>query len=321
MIQIKKELDAGKVLNEACKECQKELKNEKEQTEKEFLDEYKKNIHKYEKPSVAVDILIYTIGEIESENYRKLEKKELKVLMIKRKDHPFMGCWAIPGGFMQMNESLEEAAERELYEETGLNGIYMEQLYTYGDVKRDPRYRIISSAYMALVDTAFELKAGDDADDARWFTVKTIPVESKKIYKENGYILEKIVELKLTCEDIVLSGKVLYTKTVEGRRIRREMKMIERKGIAFDHAQIIQYGLDRLKNKIEYTDIVFNLLEEKFTLADLRQVYEIILDKEIKQASINRKFKPMVAETNKVRRGKGHKPAQLFRFNPAWNDE
>lgn len=296
------------------------MRNERGQTEEEFLREY--DATKYNRPSLTVDTLIFTIGGKESDNYRKLQEKELKILMIKRKDHPFIGQWSLPGGFIEIDENLEVAAKRELSEETGINDIYMEQLYTYGDVNRDPRYRIVSTTYMALVNSlAMEIRAGDDAADAKWFTVKTVPVESKKVYCEDGYILKTVVKIKLECDDIKISGKVLYTKTVEGRVIKRDMKMIESDGIGFDHAKIIQYGLDRLKNKIEYTDIAFNLLENEFTMADLRQVYEIILDKEIKQASINRKFKHMVTETNKVRRGKGHKPAQLYRFNTSWDDK
>ena len=128
----------------------REVKNKDGLTEKEFLRSYDSD--KYKKPSVTVDTLIFTIDEKVSKNYRKLPEKELKILMVKRADHPFIGQWAIPGGFVDINESMEEAAERELFEETGVNNIYLEQLYTWGDVDRDPRTRVISTSYMALVD-------------------------------------------------------------------------------------------------------------------------------------------------------------------------
>lgn len=114
-------------------------------TEEQFLTTY--DASKYERPSVTVDMLILTVTEEEKKNYRKLPEKVLKLLMIKRGDHPYMGQWALPGGFVQMNESLDEAAGRELKEETNIDDIYMEQLYTWGDVARDPRTRVISASY------------------------------------------------------------------------------------------------------------------------------------------------------------------------------
>ena len=121
-------------------------------TEEEFLASY--DASKYERPSVTVDMLIFTVTNEKKENYRKLPEKVLRLLMIKRADHPYIGQWALPGGFIKMDESLEEGALRELKEETNIDNIYMEQLYTWGDVNRDPRTRIISVSYMALVDSS-----------------------------------------------------------------------------------------------------------------------------------------------------------------------
>lgn len=152
-------------------------------TEEEFLKAY--DASKFERPSVTTDMLIFTVMEKENKNYRKLPEKTLKLLMIKRGDHPCLGWWALPGGFVNMDESLDQGALRELKEETNIDNIYMEQLYTWGDVDRDPRTRIITTSYMALVDSqALNIKASDDADDAKWFDV------SYKLYQEQKTVNE-----------------------------------------------------------------------------------------------------------------------------------
>lgn len=146
------------------------LKNKLGLTEEQFLATY--DASNFERPSVTVDMLIFTVTDEEKKSYRKLPEKVLRLLMIKRGDHPYIGQWALPGGFAQMDESLDEAALRELKEETNIDKIYMEQLYTWGDVGRDPRTRVISTSYMSLVEcSTLDIKASDDADDAKWFTV------------------------------------------------------------------------------------------------------------------------------------------------------
>jgi len=123
------------------------------------------NIHKFEKPSVTTDIIIFTV-----------QNNELKVLLVKRKFEPFKDMWAIPGGFVKIDESLENAAKRKLEEETGVKNIYLEQLYTYGDPKRDSRGRVVTIAYMALVNSEnIKLKAITDVSDAQWLSIKKIP--------------------------------------------------------------------------------------------------------------------------------------------------
>ena len=127
-----------------------ELLNKNGLTEEEFLASY--NPGDYERPSNTADMLLFTIGEKENIDVRKDKEKELKILLIKRKDHPDIHKWALPGGFVNINEDLESAAYRELEEETNIKNVYMEQLYTFGAVNRDPRMRIVSTAYMALID-------------------------------------------------------------------------------------------------------------------------------------------------------------------------
>ncbi|NMA67618.1 MAG: NUDIX hydrolase [Clostridiaceae bacterium] len=294
------------------------LKNKQGLTEEEFLASYDPD--KFERPSVTVDMLIFTVADEEKDNYRKLPDKVLKLLLIKRGDHPCLGQWALPGGFVNMNESLEEAALRELKEETNIDNIYMEQLYTWGDVDRDPRTRIISTSYMSLTDSStLDVKASDDADDAKWFTVSCKLHQEQKTLTQKGYILQKIYKLKLTNEENNLSATIRITKTVEGKVTKVEREIIEADGIAFDHAKIIEYGIERLRNKIEYTDIVFNLMPERFTLTELQKVYEVILDTELLKANFRRKIAGMVIETNEYTKDAGHRPSKLFKFNPNWD--
>ncbi|NLL05005.1 MAG: NUDIX hydrolase [Clostridiaceae bacterium] len=291
------------------------LKNKQGLTEEEFLKTY--DAGEYERPSVTVDMLIFTVTDQEKESYRKLPEKVLRLLMIKRGDHPYIGQWALPGGFVNMDESMDEAARRELKEETNIDNIYMEQLYTWGDVGRDPRTRIISTSYMSLVDShSLDVKANDDADDAKWFTVSCKLFQEQKTVTPAGYILQRLFKLILSNEDDILSATIKIVKTVENRVTKIEREIVESEGIAFDHAKIIEYGIERLRNKIEYTDIAFNLMPELFTLTQLQQVYEIILDTELLKANFRRKISDMVIETNEYTKDAGHRPSKLFRFNP-----
>lgn len=292
-------------------------KNKQGLTEEEFLKTY--DASKFERPSVTVDMLIFTVTDEEKKNYRKLPEKVLRLLMIKRGDHPYIGQWALPGGFVNIDESMDEAAQRELKEETNIDNIYMEQLYTWGDVGRDVRTRIISTSYMSLVDSGtLDVKADDDADDAKWFNVSCKVFQEQRTVTPGGYILQRLFKLTLSNEEDNLCATVKIVKTVENRVTKIEREIVETSGIAFDHAKIIEYGIERLRNKIEYTDIAFNLMPERFTLTELQQVYEIILDTELLKANFRRKISDMVVETNEYTKDEGHRPSKLFRFNPNW---
>lgn len=297
----------------------KELRNKQGLTEDEFLKTY--DASKYERPSVTVDMLIFTVTDEEKKNYRKLPEKVLRLLMIKRGDHPYIGQWALPGGFVNMDESMEEAARRELMEETNIDNIYMEQLYTWGDVGRDPRTRIISTSYMSLVDSSvLNVKANDDAEDAKWFTVSCKLYQEQKTVTQGGYILQRIYKLSLANDEDNLSATIKIEKTVEDRVTKITRQIVESNGIAFDHAKIIEYGIERLRNKIEYTDIAFNLMPKLFTLTELQKVYEIVLDTELLKANFRRKISDMVIETNEYTKDAGHRPSKLFKFNPDWQN-
>jgi len=295
--------------------------SKKSLTEQEFLAAY--NPEKYERPSITVDTLLFTVTDQEKGNYRKLADKELKILMIKRGKHPFKGQWALPGGFVQIDESLEQAAARELKEETNIDNIYMEQLYTWGDVQRDPRMRVISTSYIGLADSkSLIIKADDDADDATWFTVKCKLYEERKVSTPDGYKLEKLYNLILSGEDEnVLNAAIRKVKVIEDKNCKIYQEIVQSNEIAFDHAKIIAYAIERLRTKIEYTDIAFNLMPELFTLTELQQVYEVILDTELLKANFRRKTSHMVIETNEYTKDAGHRPSKLFRFNTNWQNE
>ena len=281
-----------------------EVKDRNGLTEAEFLKQYDPD--RYEKPAVTVDMLIFTVNP----------KKDyaLELLLIERGGHPYLGKWAIPGGFVEMDESLEEAAARELLEETQLSDIYMEQLYTFGDVGRDPRMRVISVAYMALVPKE-KLKpvAGDDAAKVRWFTVhweETLAGESDGI------------RLWLESEDIDGIGSKSEAEGVDGSKdsvmacsevSASELIRLEEEDIAFDHQKVIKTALQRMKNKIEYTDIAFELVGEKFTLTQLQMIYEAILGRELHKPNFRRSIAEQVEKTEELETKCSNRPSYLYR--------
>lgn len=290
----------------------KELKNKNGLTEAEFLAQYKPG--DYERPSVTVDMLLFTVDEKINPDVKKIDEKELKILLIKRKDHPCLGQWALPGGFVDIHESVEDVAYRELKEETSIDNVYMEQLYTWGEVKRDPRMRVISTSYMALVNkNGVKPVAGDDAEDVAWFTIK------KELVSES----ENEVKWNLTLYNEENNTKIVYLVTDKLRR-NGVMQTVEnvyepvawtKDLLAFDHYKIIDLAINRLKNKVEYTPIAFNLVGEYFTLREIQSVYEIILGKTLYKSEFRRKIKDMVVKTDMMCRSKGYRPANYYKFN------
>lgn len=288
--------------------------NKHVQTEAEFLENY--DISNFDRPSVTVDILLLTILDEKTSNYRKLPEKKLKVLLIKRNEHPYIEKWALPGGFVLMNESLKETAYRELKEETNVSSAYLEQLYTYGDVNRDPRGRIISTSFMSLIKSEdLKLMAGTDTNDVKWFSVESKVLKNEFI----NNIQSKTIEMTLYNKDVILKSKIKVTYKLVGKHLEEIVEVIKNDDLAFDHIKIIQYGLERLKNKAEYSGIVFNLMDETFTLSELQKSYEVILDRKLLKSNFRRKVSKMVTETNKETIDKsGHRPAKLFAYNPMW---
>jgi 8-oxo-dGTP diphosphatase len=201
---------------------------------------------------LTVDVAVFTIRD-----------GALQVLLVRRGVEPFEGSWATPGGFVLHDEPLHEAARRELFEETGADQSYLEQLYTFGAPDRDPRGRVVTVAYYALVaPDRLDVHAGSDAAQARWFDVTDLPP------------------------------------------------------LAFDHATILAYALERLRAKVEYSTIAFELLPEKFTLSELQGVYESILGHPLDKRNFRRKLKlldVLVAHDEWEKKG-ASRPARLYSF-------
>ena len=275
-------------------------------SEEEFLKQYKPG--DYERPSVTADILLFTIDKNEKVNNRSNDDCELKILLIKRQNHPFINKWAIPGGFVEITESIENAAYRELKEETNLyDDVYLEQLYTFSEPNRDPRMRVISTAYMALTPSTNIKKtvAGDDAKDAKWFSIK-----KEKIAETNDNITFKIT---ITNEEV--SETIIYEAVYTYTTKRTYYKEIKGK-LAFDHIEILDMALQRMRNKVSYTDIAFHLLPELFTLADLQYVYEILLGEKLVKPNFRKKIAPMVIKTNQLKKSVGYHRPYLYKKNP-----
>lgn len=265
-------------------------------SEEEFLKDYDSSI--YEKLSITTDILIFSVSDEIQDNYRKLNKKHFSVLLVKRDNYPFKDKWCLPGGFVGIDEDIEDSAKRILANETNIHNIYLEQLYTFGSPKRDPRMRVVSISYMALID---KNRLNDKiTKNASWFNVMIL--EDKKninITLDNG---NEQIKFKI--------GKTLKEKTTD----RYKYDILENDKLAFDHPLVIASGISRLKNKLEYTDIVFNMMPEYFTLGELQQVYEVILGKKLLDPAFRRIIANKVEKTEKMKTGGGHRPSVLFKY-------
>ena len=265
-------------------------------SEEEFLKDYDSN--EFEKISITADIIILSVSDVEQENYRRLSDKYFSVLLVKRNDYPCRGQWCLPGGFVGIDESVDDAAIRILANETNIHDLYMEQLYTFGDVKRDPRMRIVSTSYMALID---KNKIREKlSDNACWFNLSMVEEDNLMTV----YLDSKEEQISFKME------KILINKTTN----RYKYKVLENKYIAFDHCSVICEGLSRIKNKVEYTDIVFNMMPEEFTLGELQQVYEIILNKKLLDPAFRRVIADKVIKTKRMKNDAGHRPSYLFRY-------
>ena len=208
--------------------------------------------YEFARPALTVDCVIFGLDE-----------EGLKVLLIKRGLEPFRGRWALPGGFVRTNETVDAAARRELQEETGLQRVFLEQLYTFGEIERDPRERVVTVAYYALVNLRdHQLKAATDAENAAWFDAGDLP------------------------------------------------------RLAFDHHAIVKVALARLKSKVRYCPIGFELLPRKFTLSQLQRLYETILERPLDKRNFRKKVLQLgvLEELDEVEQDVAHRAARLYRF-------
>jgi len=209
--------------------------------------------YQYPRPALTVDCVVFGLDE-----------EDLKVLLIQRKHDPFAGRWAFPGGFVDVGETPEEAARRELEEETGLKKIYLEQLYTFGEPDRDPREHVVSVGHYALVNIVGQrLRAADDACDAGWFPVLHPP------------------------------------------------------RLAFDHARILRVAHERLRGKVRWQPVGFELLPRRFTLSQLQHLYETILGEKIDKRNFRRRFLQtgLLVDTDQTQKQVAHRAARLYRFD------
>jgi len=285
-----------------------------EKKEKDFLNSY--NITKYEKPSIATDIAIFSILEEVEENYRKLPQKKLNLLLIRRGGYPYKDMWALPGGFLEPTETVEEAAARELKEETNVSEAHLEQMHVFSDLGRDPRGWILSTAFIALIDgQKADVKSSDDAAEAAWFQVSFKLEKAEKEYNEDKIIVKSFYKLYLKHQDMELMAEIEERKEISNYHEQISYQILKSEGLAFDHGKIIAFALQYLRQHIENAHMAFDLLPEYFTLTDLQQVYEIILDKELLVANFRRKIADRVIETNKNQEGAGHRPSKLYKRN------
>jgi len=265
--------------------------------EKDFLKNY--NPSDYPQFAVSTDILVFGISSIDDDDYKKLDNKKMSILLIKRDTYPYKDKWCLPGGFVKLDEDLESAPKRILKNETGLSNIYLEQLYTFGNVKRDPRMRVVCSSYMALIDKdKIKEKLGNNTS---WFDI----IE----YQEDGDNIK--ILLSNQEENISFSiNKTLRELTTD----RYSFEIKENNKLAFDNPLTIVSGYARLRNKLLYTDIVFNMMGEYFTLGELQKVYELILGKKLLDPAFRRIISKKIEKTDKFKTGEGHRPSRLFKY-------
>jgi 8-oxo-dGTP diphosphatase len=209
--------------------------------------------YEYPRPAVTTDCVIFGFDE-----------GELKILLIERAIEPFKGMWALPGGFIDMDEDAESCARRKLKQETCLENIYMEQLYTFSAVNRDPRYRVVSVAWYALVKLSdYHAQAGTDTSRVQWFPLTELPA------------------------------------------------------LAFDHQEILKAATERLKGKIRYQPVGFELLPERFTLPDLHRLYETVLQATLDRRNFRKKIlgTGLLIDCHEVKGGTSHKAPKIYSFD------
>ncbi len=211
--------------------------------------------YEFERPNLTIDCVVFGLD---------VEEKDLKAMLIQRDIPPFEGQWALPGGFVRVGETLEETALRELREETGIEKVFLEQLYTFGKLNRDPRERVVTVAYYALVNlNEHRIQATTDARKAAWFSVNDLPA------------------------------------------------------LAFDHDDIVEVALKRLKGKLRYEPIGFELLPKKFTISQLQTLYEIVLERKLDRRNFRKKILSMgvLIDTDEVQEDVAHRAAKLYQFD------
>lgn len=282
--------------------------------EQEFLQKY--DLQQYERPSLAVDMAVFSVIGHGTGNYRKLSEQKLSVLLIERAEHPFQNQWALPGGFVLPGETVETAARRELGEETGITKADLRQLHVFSEPKRDPRGWIVSSSLMALTEFTQTLFSSKDAKQAKWFTCTYTTLDEQSTQNgENIYQTIQHNKLTLRREGIELTAVIEVKQTVSLYNRETTYTILENTGLAFDHAKIIACAVTALRKDLERSVDAFRFLPETFTLTDLQHVYETILGKKLLTANFRRKIAPYVIPTDRRTSASGHRSAQLYKRN------
>ena len=205
------------------------------------------------RPVLTTNIVVFTLRD-----------EQLKLLLIRRRNPPFEGLWSLPGGVVGSDEDVEANAMRQLEDGTGLSGIYLEQLYTFSAPERDPRERVISVAYYALVPSKrLRLRTDEHGEGVAWFSLNELPE------------------------------------------------------LAFDHAQMVDTAHQRLAAKLDYSTIAFQFMPERFTLSDLQNVFQIILNRDLDKRNFRKRMRAMeqIRQTSDLRKNGNHRPARLYRVN------
>lgn len=227
------------------------------------------SILNYDHPFVCSDAVIFSIHSYEPDSYRKLPVPKLCVALYKREETPYKDFWCLPGGFLNIDETPEENIKRNILKKVSIYDCYLEQLYTFSQIDRDPRARTISISYLGLIPEEQSHKL-----DCNWFDID---------FKDNN--------LQFVNNDLFLTEK----------------------NLGFDHADIIRYAVERLRTKITYSDVIFHLLPERFTLTQYQNAYEAITDEKQQTANFRRKIIGSVEITNDIATSKGHRPAKFYK--------
>ena len=265
--------------------------------EEQFLSTYDMNA--FDRPSVATDVVVLSMFEEQRENHRRDSQIRLHLLLVKRGEHPYMGDWALPGGFLRPTETVEECAVREIREETNLSLATLIPIGTFSEPERDPRGRIISISFASIINEKMAVMSGSDTIAAAWFTL-------------DYELVGNTVRFRLTNGEVTSSAELIRKKTSYGHTLFEE---VFNEGIAFDHVKIIAMAIVTLRERLEEGEIAFSFLPEKFTLSALQRVYEMIGGAPLLTANFRRKTAHLVKETDDFTEGAGHRPARLFTRN------